>query len=127
MLSHMKELLEHYFTTAVSVKRSHAVKPELDRKRKISVSVLPGCCPQRCDPSLEDSHEELEGIFSNYYKIYGWKKDAAMDDESNDHSQHVHPKLPCNHLQVSDGDDLSTDKAGNTKRRVPDGGHGGLL
>lgn len=97
---------------------------ELDRKWKTLGSSLPGRCPQRCDPSLEDPHEELEGILSNYHKIYGWKKDATVDDESHDDGYHVHPKLPCNHLQVSDGDDLSTDKAGDTQRRVPDGGHG---
>lgn len=86
------------------------------------ITAIPGCCPQCCDPSLKDSHEELEGIFSNYYKIYGWEEDAAVDEESHDHGDHIHPKLPCNHLQVGDGDDLSTDKAGDTKRRVPDGG-----
>lgn len=87
-----------------------------DRETRIRNPAIPGCCSQRCDPSLEDPHEELEGILSNYHKIYGWKEDAAMDEESHDHGNHIHPKLLCNHFQVSDGDDLSTDKAGDTKR-----------
>lgn len=42
-----------------------------------------------------------------------------MDDESNDHSHHIHAQLRCYHLQVFDGDDLTTDETGNTKGRVP--------
>ena len=86
LLPHMKELLKTPFYNY-----RHVVQQELDR-------VLPGCCPQRCDPSLEDSHEEFEGIFSNYHKIYSWKKNAAVDDESYNNSHHVHPKLLCNHF-----------------------------
>lgn len=108
----------------LSFKGSHARTPE---SRKIQSFVIPGCCSQRCDPSLEDPHEELEGILPNYYKIYGWEEDAAMDEKSHNHGEHIHPKLLCNHFQVSNGDDLSTDKAGDTKRRVPEGGHRVLL
>lgn len=39
-----------------------------------------------------------------------------MDDEAHYHSDHIHPQLPGNHLQVSNGDDLPTDEAGNTDR-----------
>lgn len=46
-----------------------------------------------------------------------------MNNETHYHSDHIHPQLPCNHFQVSDWDDLSTDEAGNTDRRVPDGKH----
>lgn len=83
--------------------------------------LVPGCCSKCRDPSLEDSHEELEGVFFNYYKIYQRKEDATMDDEPHYHCDHIHPQLPRNHLQVSNGDDLSTDEAGNTERRIPDG------
>lgn len=83
--------------------------------------LVPGCCSKCCDPSLEYPHEELEGIFFYYHKIYQRKEDAAMDDETHYHSDHIHPQLPRNHLQVSNGDDLSTDEAGNTKRGIPEG------
>lgn len=43
-----------------------------------------------------------------------------MDDETHDHSDHVHPQLPCDHLQVSNGDDFPTDEAGDTNRRIPE-------
>lgn len=43
-----------------------------------------------------------------------------MDDEADDHSHHVHSQLPGHHLQVIDGDDLTTDETGDTKGRVPD-------
>lgn len=42
-----------------------------------------------------------------------------MDDESNNHGHHVHAQLPCHHLQIFDGDDLTTDQTGNTEGRVP--------
>lgn len=42
-----------------------------------------------------------------------------MDDEANNHSNHVHSQLPGHHLQVLDGDDLTTDQASDTKWRVP--------
>lgn len=42
-----------------------------------------------------------------------------MDDESDNHSDHIHAQLPCHHLQVLDGDDLTTNETGDTKRRVP--------
>lgn len=117
MLAHIKECSEQYFTTyhLKEVIPFQEIK-EARVKNKSSLFVIPGCCPQRCHPSLEDPHEELEGIFPNYYKIYGWEEDSAMDEESHNHGDHIHPKLLCNHLQVSNGDDLSTDKAGNTKR-----------
>ena len=44
-----------------------------------------------------------------------------MDDEANNHSHHVHAKLPGNHLQVLYGDDLATNQTRNTKGRVPYG------
>lgn len=44
-----------------------------------------------------------------------------MDDEANNDSYHIHPKLPCYHLQVLNGDDFATDQTCNTKGRVPDG------
>lgn len=109
-MSHIKECLEHI--SQLSFRQNG--KPESEIQS--FVTAIPGCCPQRSDPSLEDPHEELEGILSNYHKIYGWKEDAAVDEESHDHGNHIHPKLLCNHFQVSDGDDLSTDKAGDTKR-----------
>lgn len=84
-------------------------------------SLIPGCCSKCCHPSLKNSHEELEGVFFNYHKIYQWKEDSSMDDETHYHSDHIHPQLPRNHLQVSNGDDLSTDETGNTKRGIPDG------
>lgn len=43
-----------------------------------------------------------------------------MDDEANNYSDHIHAQLPGHHLQVLDGDDLTTDETGNTKGRVPD-------
>lgn len=43
-----------------------------------------------------------------------------MDDEANNHSDHVHSQLPGHHLQVLDGDDLTTDETGNTEGRVPE-------
>lgn len=42
-----------------------------------------------------------------------------MDDESHDHSHHVHSQLPSHHFQVFDGDDLTTDETGDTEGRVP--------
>lgn len=42
-----------------------------------------------------------------------------MDDEADNHSHHVHAQLPGHHLQVLDGDDLTTDQTGNTKGRIP--------
>lgn len=81
---------------------------------------IPGRCSKCCDPGLEYPHKEREWIFFHYNKIDQWKKNASMDDETHDHSDHVHPQLPCNHLQVSNGDDFSTDEAGDTKRRIPE-------
>lgn len=43
-----------------------------------------------------------------------------MDDEANNHSDHVHAQLPGHHLQILDGNDLTTDETGNTEGRVPD-------
>lgn len=43
-----------------------------------------------------------------------------MDDEADNHSNHVHSQLPGHHLQVLDGDDLTTDQTSNTKWRVPE-------
>lgn len=80
---------------------------------------LPGCRSKSGDPRLEDSHEEREGVFFDYDKIYQRQKDATVDDQAHDHGDHIQPQLPCNHLQVGDGDDLSADEAGNTKRGVP--------
>lgn len=85
------------------------------------MSLVPGCCSQRRDPRLKYSHEELEGVFFDYHEIYERKEDASMDDKAHYHGNHVHPQLPGNHLQVSNGDDLSTDEASNTQRGVPAG------
>ena len=46
-----------------------------------------------------------------------------MDDETHYHSDHIHPQLPRHHLQVINGDDLSTDEAGNTNGGVPEDRH----
>ena len=83
--------------------------------------LIPGRCSKGRDPSLEYSHEERERVFFYYHKIYQRKEDASMDDETHNHGDHIHPQLPRNHLQVSNGDDLSTDETGNTNRGVPEG------
>lgn len=83
-------------------------------------SILPRCRSECCDPGLKYSHKEGEGILFYYHKIYQRKENASMDDQAHYHSHHVHPKLPCNHLQVSNGDYFSTDKAGDTNRRIPE-------
>lgn len=43
-----------------------------------------------------------------------------MDDKADYHSNHVHSQLSCNHLQVSNRDDFSTDEASNTNRGIPE-------
>lgn len=82
---------------------------------------LPGGCPQGSDPGLEDAHEEGVGVFLDNGKVDGRQEDGSVDDQAHDHGHHVHPQLPCNHLQVIDGDDLTTDQAANTEGRVPRG------
>lgn len=66
-------------------------------------------------------HEELEWVFFDNDEIYEREEDAPVDDETHDDGYHVHAQLPGNHLQVSDGDDLSTDEASDTQRGVPAG------
>lgn len=79
----------------------------------------PGGGPQGSDPGLEDAKEEAEGVFPDNNKVDARKKDCAVDDEANDHSDHIHAQLPGHHFQVLDGNDLATNKTGNTKGRVP--------
>lgn len=43
-----------------------------------------------------------------------------MNDEADNHGDHVHAQLPRHHLQISNGDDLSTDEAGDSQRGVPE-------
>lgn len=95
--------------------------PWSTKQQSVHMSLVPGCCSQRRDPCLKYSHEELERVFFDYHEIYERKEDASMDDEAHYHGNHVHPQLPGNHLQVSNGDDLSTDEASNTQRGVPAG------
>lgn len=80
----------------------------------------PGGCPQSSDPGLEDSQEEGEGVFPDDSKIDAGQEDCSMDDEANNYSHHVHAQLPGNHLQILDGNYLTTDQTGNTQGRVPD-------
>lgn len=80
----------------------------------------PGGCPQGSDPGLEDAQEEGEGVFPDDNKVDAGEEDCSVDDEANNHSHHVHAQLPGHHLQVLDGDDLTTDETGNTKGGVPD-------
>lgn len=82
-------------------------------------SCWPGSCSQSGDPGLEDSQEEGEGVFPCDDKINAGQEDCAVDDQTNNHSHHVHAKLPGHHLQVLNGDDLATNQTGNTKGRVP--------
>lgn len=42
-----------------------------------------------------------------------------MDNQTHDDCDHVHSQLTSHHLQIIDGDDLSTDETGNTDWRVP--------
>ena len=68
----------------------------------------PGGCPQSSDPGLENAQKEGEGVFPCDNKVNAGQEDCSVDDEANNHSHHVHAKLPGYHLQVLDGDDLST-------------------
>lgn len=79
----------------------------------------PGGRPQGSDPGLEDAQEEGEGVFPDNNEVDAGQEDGAVDDESHDHSHHVHAQLPPHHLQVFDGDDLTTDETGDTEGRVP--------
>lgn len=96
-------------------------EPRSVKQQSAKKSSIPGRCSQRCDPRLEYPHEELEWVFFDDHKIYEREEDTAVDDETHDHGYHVHSQLPGNHLQVSDGDDLSTDEASDTQRGVPAG------
>lgn len=79
----------------------------------------PGGRPQGSDPGLEDAQEEGEGVFPDNNEVDAGQEDGAVDDESHDHSHHVHSQLPPHRLQVFNGDDLSTDETGNTEGRIP--------
>lgn len=79
----------------------------------------PGGCSQGSNPGLEDAQEEGEGVFPDDNKVDAGQEDCSVDDESDNHSHHIHAQLPCHHFQVFDGDDLTTDETGNTKWRVP--------
>lgn len=96
-------------------------EPRSVKQQSARKSSIPGRCSQRCDPRLEYPHEEREWVFFDDHKIYEREEDTAVDDETHDHGYHVHAQLPGNHLQVSDGDDLSTDEASDTQRGVPAG------
>lgn len=69
---------------------------------------------------MEYSQEEGEWVFPDNYEVNAGQENGSMNDESDNDSDHVHAQLPGNHLQILDGDDLTTDQAGNTERRVPD-------
>lgn len=83
----------------------------------------PGGCPQSSDPGLEDAQEEGERVFPDDNKVDAGQENRSVDDESNDHSDHVHAQLPAHHLQVLDWDDLTTDETGDTEGRVPNKNH----
>lgn len=89
---------------------------ETHKGKQRQTCLVPGRCSKCGDPCLEYPHEECEGVLFYYHKIYQWKKDASVYDKAHYYSDHIHPQLPSNHLQVSNGDDLSTDEAGNTNR-----------
>ncbi|EGV94210.1 hypothetical protein I79_003043 [Cricetulus griseus] len=59
---------------------------------------LPGSCSKGGDPGLENSSKKGEWVFSGHYKVNQGEKDAPMDDEAHDHSDHVHSQLPSNHF-----------------------------
>lgn len=79
----------------------------------------PGGRAQGGDPGLEDAEEEGEGVFPDNNEVDAGQEDGSMDDEPDDHGHHIHAQLPGYHLQVLNGDDLTTDETGNTKGRVP--------
>jgi len=87
----------------------------------ITVKLLftPGGRAQGRHPRLEDAHEEGVRVLPAYDKVDQGQEDASVDDEAHHHGDHVHAQLPGNHLQVSDGDDLAADEAGDTEGRVP--------
>lgn len=81
----------------------------------------PWGCAQSSDPGLKDAQEEGERVFPSDGEVNAGQEDGSVDDEANNHSYHIHAKLPCYHLQVLNGDDFATDQTCNTKRGVPDG------
>ena len=93
---------------------------QIKKQLSNNLGCWPGGCPQSSDPGLEDSQEESEGVFSDNDKVDARQEDSSMDDEANNDSDHVHSQLPGHHLQVLDGDDLTTDETGNTEGRVPE-------
>lgn len=106
-----------------TVECEYLLKNTLLAAASVLSPLVPGRCSECRDPSLEYPHEEGEGVLLYYHKIYERKEDASVDDQAHYHGDHVHAQLPGHHLQVRDGDDLSTDEAGDSKGGVPSGRH----
>lgn len=86
---------------------------------KLERHLIPGGCAQSSDPGLEDTHEELVGVFPHNCKVDTRQEYGTMDDQTNDNCYHVHSQLPGHYLQIFYGDDLSTDEAGDAEGWIP--------
>ena len=79
----------------------------------------PGGGGERRDPRLQDAAQEDERVLARDDEVEGGERAATVDDEADDHRQHVEAELLRRQRQVLDAHDLTGDQAHDAERRVP--------